>query len=87
MTDARQESANRRCIETTRRGHGIGYFNLLIVREGNRIVLYPHAVADLAIELDAVAADALVTAVTELLLELPSTSRTTVTGRSPTSPR
>lgn len=63
---SRQETWNRRCIETTRRGHGFGYFNLLIVREGDRIVLYPHAVADLAIELDDVAADALVAAVTEL---------------------
>lgn len=36
------------------------------MREGQHVVLYPHAMADLAIVLDEAAADALVTAVTQL---------------------
>lgn len=67
METVRQETANRRCIAATRRGHGCaGFFNLLVVREGRQVVLYPHAMRDLAIELDDTAADALVAAVTEL---------------------
>ncbi len=68
MEGVRQETANRRCIAATRRGHGCtGFFNLLVVvREGRQVVLYPHAMRDLAIELDDTAADALVTAITEL---------------------
>ncbi len=67
MTEVWQETANRRCIAATRRGHGCaGFFNLLVVREGRQVVLYPHAMPDLAIELDDTAADALVAAVTEL---------------------
>lgn len=62
-----RETANQRCVAATRRGHGCdGFFNLLVVRENRRIVLYPHAMADLAIELDEAAVDALVAALTEL---------------------
>lgn len=67
MAEVRQETANRRCIAATRRGHGCaGFFNLLVVREGRQVVLYPHAMRDLAIELDATAVDALIAAITEL---------------------
>jgi hypothetical protein len=67
--DQCNDSRPRRVVTATRRGHGpAGFCNVLLVRERGRVlVLYPHAVADLAIEMDEAAATALRDAITDLL--------------------
>jgi hypothetical protein len=59
----------RRVVAATRRGQGpAGFCNVLLIRERRGLlVLYPHAVPDLAIELDDAAAAALRDAITDLL--------------------
>jgi hypothetical protein len=56
-------------VAATRRGPGPACFcNVLLIRERRGLlVLYPHAVADLAIEMDDTAATGLRDAITDLL--------------------
>ncbi|MDQ3095704.1 MAG: hypothetical protein M3Q82_07065 [Actinomycetota bacterium] len=62
-------SRPRHVVAATRRGHGsAGFCNVLLIRERrDLLVLYPHAVPDLAIEMDDAAATALRDAITDLL--------------------